>query len=317
VSTNRGFLRSRFALLLLGVALAGTVWFGFWYSRLQAFEAAVAGWSRADHPSFVLTHQGVSFSGFPYRLEAAFTNATLTRSRADYSVSLRADRLTIIEQPWKQDFAVAFAEQAEMMLLAPSPVKLSGVPPLTIRAPDLQASLRVAPDGRVERLSLVWKKAIVDAPGYGLTGLTADDLQMHGRETPPAPRPATDPRQPLVLQGVISARKLGRAKLVADTLSMDIDISGSDLSRLAAWGKTGGSAEIRRFELVGGKVKATGTASLAVDGSLTLTGAGTVTTNDPDAVRSFLADGQLLPSRLKVPDQKLALTLQDGTLIAR
>lgn len=311
--------RRRFLLLLGAVALALAAWFAYWQTRLLAFEREVATWSRPDHPGFRLVHEGIGFSGFPYRLEARIENARLLRDHPDYQLVLTARTLTVLTQPWKQDLRLGFANDAQLRLVSGSLAPLeAGQASASIAAPDVQISLRTRADGGVERLSLVFNEAQIALPGLGLAGFTAKDVQLHGRQVPQGPVAATDPRGPALLQAVVAARGLGRGdKMQRGDISMDIVVhagSASAPARLAAWAVEGGSIAIPRFELIGGKLKVSGDATLALDRKGSLSAAGTLATNDPAAVRQFLTTGALKPSRLKQPESRAPFSVVDGGL---
>lgn len=302
--------RNRYALLLAGVAIACAAWGLYWHGKLRAFEAHVASLARPGPAGFILDYDSVRYGGFPYRIEAAFTGARLTRVRDDYRLVLEAPRLTLVRQPWTPGLTLAFADDARLSLAAGKRPQA-----LVIGAPDLQLSLRTAPDGLIQRLSLVFAAPVITSDTGLIAPLEARELQVHLRERRDERQAGGGPDLPAVGEALITAQDLGAgARRGALKLALVLRARRDGSAHLADWAASGGSLDIDRIEVKGPKLIVDGEATLSLTRTLGVQLAGALRTNDPPALKAFLATGELTPSRLTTPVQQLAVSVQDKTL---
>jgi hypothetical protein len=311
--------RSRPWILVAVVAVLVALYAVYWFVLLGRFKAEIEGLKTgmAGAP-FDLSAADASYSGFPYRLEVTFTQARVVRQTPDYQLRLEAPSLTIVRLPWSPGKSLAFADKpTARFLLRNSEL---GASTLEMRATNLEASLRTNAGGTVERLSLVFKDAVM--PGNALIGaqVSADQFEIHGREVKALPSAASAATENAFLEVVLNGENMRFPQSPAGgTLRATVAMTGDPATPygqafMAPWRQKGGTLELLRFDLSGPKLRLLADASTALDAQGKPLIAGKVMTNRPEAVRALLA-GQPLPEEttLDVPIE-LRVRAQTGQL---
>lgn len=263
--------------LIVGLA----IYWWYWDRERAAFE---------DRLETVFGEDSVPVSGFPYRLEADVVEPRL-RHDGQYALDVRAARVVINRQPWRD--SLSFAGLVEPRLQWRAPALDIG---FDVASRTAQASLRLN-GGHIVRLSSVHETAELRLPFVGIPA-TAKSFEWHFRETPTAPDPASRaPTFPEQAQLVLAAKAIRFGQ--GDPLKLAAQIgltSAAPIWDLASW-RRGGTVELRRVTLsdVAGEV-----ATLIATGSASLTEplriAGTIETVCPFTVQAAFA-GTAAPAR--------------------
>jgi hypothetical protein len=262
--------------LIVGLA----IYWWYWDRERAAFEDRLE----------TVFGEGVSVSGFPYRLEADIVKTRL-RHDGQYALDVRADRAVINRQPWRH--SLSSARLAEPRLQWRAPALDMG---FDVASRTAKVSLRL--DGeRIVRLSSVHDAAELRLPFVGAPA-TAKSFEWHFRETPTAPDPASRaPTFPEQAQLVLAADAIRFGQ--GDPLKLAAQIgltSAAPIWDLASW-RRGGTVELRRVTL---SDAAGDVATLIATGSASLTAplriAGTIETVCPITVQAAFA-GAAAPGR--------------------
>lgn len=307
---------------LLGVAaLAVGVYALFWFSWLGEFKAALnAATMRATSPVQIKADD-ISYGGFPYRLEAEFKNARITRQQSDYHLEITTPSLVIERQPWRPQLHIGFLDHPRFTLNAP---QLMGGLKIDGRSASGQFSLKLKKQS-VERLSLVLDEALFNGKGWLTPALKAKTLEFHGRETaaiPQAPRAPGDknPTAPAFLElvlrgdGVWLGKGEGGSMLASLSVTSDPKITAGT-SFLEAWRQSGGTLEVLSFSLGDKEPLITAAATFALNKQLQLIGSGTVTSPCPQTLQQAVRAPSvaLAERRLRQP-VAMGLRLEGGVL---
>jgi hypothetical protein len=313
-------------LLLLGVVLLLLAGYAaFWTIRLQGFKAEIATLTADPAAPFAIEGQGVRYGGFPYRFEAHFDQATATRQRPDYQLTLQADHVVILRQVWTPDLHLAFAENVTLT----GALRPSALPPVRATARELEASLRVA-GGAVQRLSLVFEGLAVPAGVLSAQALAAERLELHSRETraltasadvaaaqsDPAP---TDPMKRAVVEMIMRGTGLMLGNGSAAALTGTLVVHGapdvaSGAPYLKAWVDDGGVLDIVGLDLTGpaGSTQLKATATLDPQNRPLM--AGVITSTRPQTVQAVLGGAAAPQEKPLASAQELRLRVQGGEL---
>jgi len=310
-----GPVRLSRTLLPLALAVAAFAAYGaFWWHSARTYETELRALDRADSP-LRIHGETLEVGGFPYRLEATWTDATLERRRADYALVVRAPRVSLIRQPWRSSLSVGFVE---------APRIEASLPPVTPLPRTLRAGARAAQfslhlgDKGVERLSIQLDGATLATRALFGADITAQTLEIHGREPgalrqPPMPRaakdspspanggktaasgaaPPADPNRPAFLEIMLRADKArfggaGPSERLAATLVATGAPPAGAASPLEAWRAGGGVVQLYGFDIAAPRLKFLASATFALGSGQALLGAGTVQTNAPDALLAAL-----------------------------
>jgi hypothetical protein len=309
-------IRNLPVILLATMLLAFSIYTLFWYAQLRVFKTTVAAMQNGQGTLFDIEAQNTEFSGFPYRLQARFTNARLVRQRSDYMVSLQAPTFEMTRLLWSPGHWVLMADEPKVSFRS-----RGGSAPLQLAfaGASLQSSLRYDPQ-KIERLSFEFTDVRWSEGHRFAEPITFKDLQLHLRDStlssadPGAPTPKTIfANLRLVAGGMTTA---GSAPLNMDFYA---DLTGGtrlddSAPALARWQAGGGRLVINRFLLVrpGLEWRAEGTLGLAASGRLT--GSGALKTNAP-AQTLMALKGVTSPATLDKTATSRPWQLTDGTLL--
>ncbi len=264
--------------LLAAVAMLAAAYTFWWYQSLGQFKTAVAAWSHQNAP-VQISGTSISFSGFPYRHEAIFSNAIIKRQRSDYQAVIRATQLRITRTAWSQNFFIG--EMATPLINVRAAALRDGLDQISARADAAQFSVR-AQGNQVQRLSIAFENFATVFPANGLP-IRARVFEFHGREKTPSKSIASaDPRLPTLFDIHVS----GSGVTIAETkfsLTSVWEITGEQLDNsaptLPQWRTSGGTIELKSLELKRGTVlDTTATASISFDGRGQVSAAGTLKT---------------------------------------
>jgi hypothetical protein len=247
--------------LFIVVAVMASLYTLWWFKTLGAFKQEVAQWA---HPSADIQIKGdaVSFGGFPYRHEVEFTKASLSRTRGDYRLFIKAEKVRITHTAWSKDFFVGEMAQPVISLLAPS--LKDSLQETQATATAAQFSLRLF-STHVERVSLAFENFQSFLPGKSAP-FSAQRFEIHGREHGASAdkKPATS--LPILFDFYVSALKL---KLEGQefTLASMWEINGSaPANTLEDWRASGGTVELKSVALKRGTtLDTTGNATISLD----------------------------------------------------
>ena len=265
---------------LIPLAAGLAIYWWYWDRERATFEDRLA----------AVFGEGVSVSGFPYRLEADVREPRL-RHDGQYALDIRADRAVVNRQPWRH--SLSFVRLIEPWLQWRAPPLGVG---FDVASRTARASLRLDGD-RIVRLSSVHDTAELRLPFVAALA-TAASFEWHFRETPAAPDPASRaPTFPEQAQVVLAAEGIRFGQ--GDPLKLAAQIgltSGAPIWDLASW-RRGGTIELRRVTL---SDKTGEVATLIATGSASLTAplrlAGTIETVCPMSVQAAFA-GTAAPGR--------------------
>jgi hypothetical protein len=281
--------RYRPFLMLAAVGVAVGAYGLYWSSQLDEFKAAITALAGPSAP-VVLSGAELDYGGFPYRLSVTVRDATLTRTRGDYEVALRAPQLVIERQPWKPDLTLGLLDKPSISVRAPD---VMGGVAVTATGDNGRFSLKLNPRG-VERLSVVFEEARVSGAPWFDKPLRASQFEVHGREVAalrraPVPAGGNSPTGEAVLELFINgeAVRLGAGDPLALTGNLGVTAIGpaEALTSLAAWRSAGGTVELYGLTLsdkVEPVVMTKGSFALQADGALLASG--TLNSPCPDAV---------------------------------
>ena len=303
---------------LAGAAVIGVAAYSvYWFARLAEFEATMEAMVNGQGPVQV-SAESISYSGFPYRLSAEFRTVTVKRAGLDYTLMVKAPKLTIERQPWKSSLHLGFFETPTLTLAAPG--VLDGVT-LEGTGSEGRFSLMLK-NGHVERLSTVLDDARITGSPWLQTPLTAAKLELHGREVAALRRPANPndilaadearkaaasaegpgraPTPPAFLEMIVNGEKVQLGQGEPLTLMASLAATGEPRaaelgsSFVEAWREAGGTMEMNTLTLSTAAkddlVLARGT--FALDRQHRLMAGGTVSTPCPAVIAGLF--GQTL-----------------------
>ena len=268
---------------LIPLVVAGAGYYQWWSVQRDAFVADVA----------LIFGSGGNSGGFPYRLETGISKPALGFDRAGAVTKLSADLVVLNKQPFGDGPVVGQMLQPRLLLAVPA---ISGAR-ADVEARSSSSSLRMA-GGHIVRFSTVFDAARLRFAGLAAAA-TADRFEAHFRETPAAAVATSDPRFPVQDEVVFAATRLRYGKGDPLNFAANLDLTAvRPVRSLADW-RTGGTVEVRRFQLsdkVGDVVTLTATASPGGDGQLIVVG--TVDTVCPATVEAAVV-GQTAPRELR------------------
>lgn len=316
---------------LLGVlALAIAAYGAYWVSMLAPFRSEVGLMVAGDAAAPFRVQSGdVSYSGFPYRLEARLGDVSLVRQRPDYELQISSSALYINRQPWKPMPYVLHLDAPVLRLVAQVPA-LSDV---ELRAESARGSLRYSAAG-VERLSLVFENATLKAPGILSESLTFDKLQVHARETAvlrpargrvaapadqtAADQPAEGPTGGPFLEVLLRAERMAVGQGAPMTLLATLEANGDPgvapgAPFLEAWREAGGTLNLLSGVLsIGQSPMVQGEGSFALSGDGTLLGVGKFNSPCPGAAMAMMLGQERFEQRIAGPDGALPAYRAEG-----
>lgn len=291
---------------LLGVVVLGIIIYTvYWFARLGEFKATMEAMVNGQGPVQV-SAEDISYGGFPYRLSAEFENVNVERAGPDYTLTVKAPRLTIERQPWKRALHLGFFKTPTLTLSAPT--VLGGVA-LEGTGSEGRFSLYLK-NGNVERLSTVLDDAQISGSPWLGTPLTAAKLELHGREVAALRRPDVTPNEilaahdnsatpPAYLELIVNGEQVQLGQGEALTLMASLAVTGEPKagtrgSYIEAWRDASGTVELNTLTLTTATkddmVLAKGT--FALDGQRRLLAGGTITTPCPAVIAGLF--GQTL-----------------------
>lgn len=259
---------------LIPLVVAGAAYYQWWSAQRDAFVADVAA---------IFGVEGSS-GGFPYRIETGIAKPALGFDRAGAVASVSADLIVLNRQTLGEGPVVGQMLQPRLMLAVPA-ISDAGV---NIEARTSSSSLRIA-NGHVVRFSTVFDAARLRFARLA-TAATADRFEAHFRETPAVAVASSDPRFPVQDELVLAATGLRYGKGDPLSFAASLDLTAKRPVRSFADWRTGGTVEVRRFQLsdrVGDVLTLTATASPGSDGQMF--SAGTVDTVCPATVEAAFA----------------------------
>lgn len=265
---------------LIPLAVAGGLYYQWWNQQRDAFVADVA----------AIFGTGGDSGGFPYRIEASITKRALAFDRAGAVVKLSADLIVLNKQPFGAGPVVGQMLQPRILLAVPA---ISGAR-AAMEARSSSSSLRMA-DGQIARFSTVFGAARLQLAGLA-AAVSADSFEVHVRETPTAAGAASDPRFPVQDELVLAATALRYGKGDPLRFAASLDLTAARPVRSVADWRSGGTLEVRRFQLsdqLGEVLTLTATASPGPGGELLLVG--TVETICPATVEAVFAGRTAAP----------------------
>ena len=228
----------------------------------------------------------VEVGGFPYRLEADFGAMALSRITPLVTLRLSVDRLAVNRAPIGRPLTVIGMGKPV------AAVGLGGIAASHVRVAALTArtSLRLAPGGRIARLSTVFDQATIRAAAFAVPA-RADGLEVHVRETPqaldPASRAPTYPEQAQVVVEAGGVRYAGGDRL---GLSAQFGIDARAPLRGTRAVLAGATLELGKLQLSDAHgIVATMAATASPDSSGNVLVSGTVDTICPANVVALLA----------------------------
>ncbi len=306
---------------LAGAAVVGVAAYSvYWFARLAEFEATMEAMVNGQGPVQV-SAESISYSGFPYRLSAEFNGVTVTRAGLDYTLTVKAPKLTIERQPWKRALHLGFFQTPTLTLSAPS---VMGGVALEGTGSEGRFSLMLK-NGHVERLSTVLDDARITGSPWLQTPLTAAKLELHGREVAALRRPVSPndilaaeearkaaaaaegpgkaPTPPAFLEMIVNGEKVQLGQGEPLTLMASLALTGepraSDItgSFLEAWRAASGTLEVNTLTLSTNAKDdlVLAKATFAMDGQHRLMAGGTISTPCPAAIAGLF--GQTLESQ--------------------
>ncbi|HYE52542.1 MAG TPA: DUF2125 domain-containing protein [Azospirillaceae bacterium] len=323
--------------LLLLLVLAYTAW---WVSASWTVRRALDDFAaRQRAEGATLAYQGPEIGGFPFAVEATVRDLDYVRPDG---VRWQAQALALAAPPW-DPYAIAVALPGRQRATLPA---AGARPLLDLVAAGGEGTLSLRPDGGLAALELALAKATL-SPGPAAEGeagtwpemLTAARLVLGLRhpDVPPADHRAPGLTLRLAAEGASLPPVPGMAA-VLDWVELTARVMGpppAELSpaALSAWSGAGGTVELELARLDWGRLSASGSATVALDGTLQPIGAGSVKARGFESVvETLTAQGGLRPNQAAmvqtalsllaqrgedgVPVLTLPLTLQDRTLSA-
>jgi hypothetical protein len=242
----------------------------------------------------ILPSQTASVSGFPYRLEAGFDEATLHVGNAPFHASLSAGRMILNRGPWQPELTVMRSTDAALAMAITS---VAGAT-VSITAPAAQGSLRRS-DNRIVRLSLVFNHAKLAIGGLPIP-VSAGTFEVHFREQLGTIGGTKGPTLPARWDGVVHASDLRFTSGDALTLSASFSINAkAPLESYTDWAD-GGTIEVVHFRLAdatGEILDGAATVAPAATGTLRINGS--LTTTCPETVRAAFS-GRSAPHEMRL-----------------
>lgn len=290
------------------VALALLAYTVYWFARLAEFKETIGALAAGQGGPVSISARDISYGGFPYRISVTFEDATFTRERPDYALTFKTPELLIERQPWRTTLHLGFLETPKFTFSSPN---IAGGVAISGAGESGRFSLSFKRGG-VERLSTVLEKVTLSGGPWLETPLTAEKLEIHGRETAalrggiPAANP-NSPTLPTVMDIIINGENVqwgkGQPVTLAATLGVTADpqAHADTLFRLEDWRKSGGTLEIYTLNLANKKdnlaiVKGTFT----LDDANRLLAGGTITTPCPAMIAGLFGQSLAAPEgRLK------------------
>ncbi len=306
--------RNRPWLLLAAMAVLVGFYSIYWFAQLRLFKAEMASLQSGHSAVFDLKSKSVSYSGFPYRLEAEFIDATANRQQSDYKLRLASSKLTILRQPWKPHLFLLFADNPNVEALIYGKVPLH----IVTKAAALEASLHLH-HTEVGRLSLVFKSFQLPGGTWFADALTVDTFEIHGRALALARSLATAATAPAFGEVVLEAEglKLGDSKPAR--LAADLSLTGEPgkvggKSYLQTWRDAGGTIEVSQVAIDSQTLKLSGSGTASLDKTGAPVASGTIETTLPAALRSAMSGQAIEAEKPSRQPQHVSIRIQDGQM---
>lgn len=303
------------AIILLALLLAYS---GYWFYLAdragEYIEEHLAEWRRAG---LDVRYADMAVRGFPYRLVLDFEGVRARMNGGPLDISLAAESLVAIAQPWNFRHVILETEQIDGDLSLAGGALLDGLYGLS----GPRSSIHLAADGS-GRISLVTGEIAWNGKAAG------DSLAFHIR------LPARDARQedrnslmaPLMAEISAEVSLTGTASLA---YSLDAALRGPASTGLAgpvlqSWRDAGGTLEVADIAAAGtfGRISAEG--SLSLDEAMRPLGVLVVSAADAATlVQGLVAAGLVPPAQGDILEEELAetgeprfpLTFQEGRIL--
>ena len=311
---SRSSYRNRPLWLIAAFLAALAIYGGYWWLQRGALDQLLGGLKTAT--PFSLTMEQSRIGGFPYRLDVRGTNAALAYAGDDYRLTLRADAVEIIYQPWKPELKMGFLDSPVLQLQ----LAQADGPALAIRAASGRYSLRRNSRG-MARLALVLEQGEFAISGAAAGYMRFERLDIQARETRAIETVAPPANDDLRTHAEMLVRGEGLALAGADPVSLDASlalVARGDapwpITRLEAWRDAPGWMKVNTLALARenspqasfrGDAALSSDARLLLDGTLTLSGAPTglagvlgLTTPEPGIYRLRRSAGPVTLERL-------------------
>jgi hypothetical protein len=302
-------------VLLVASLFALGVYTLYWYAQMRKFQRDIAIMQSATGGMFDIESSTVTYSGFPYRLKAAFEAIELVRQRSDYIVTLQAPRLELTRLMWQPDHMIMTVNRPVIDMRSRGgsrPLKCS------FSADSLESSLRITPK-KVERLSFEFRNAIW-SDGHTLNlPIKIADLQLHIRESDvPSVDAKPDKKHPVIANFRLMAGGLHSGKAEPMNVDLYADLTGNtpfgdNTPMFDIWRQKSGTVALRRFNIVRPELSWSATGQLRLDKNGLVIGDGKLSTNSIDQTLALLK-GQILSDPITAPIKDHDWKIIDGTL---
>lgn len=282
--------------ILFGVAIA--IYAGYWFWMSGEIRKAGENWIAAQEAEgYVIVHDGVNVSGFPFRFTVTVENPDMTAPAEDGGWRTRMPRLSASALPYNiNHWIVAFRTPAEIELPGEDGMVRYLAEAATARislAGQQNATIRIGAEIENGRLANAANgEVIIEAlESLILSGLIEDDDFLRLR---------MDIAGLVLGDGQMDAASLAAFGNRAERIRVDAAITRWSAlagdANLAHWSEQGGRMEIGGAQLEWGPARLGADGSIGVDAQLRPEGRLSVTVGEPETLVTSLVAGGVLSS---------------------
>ncbi|MCF6196646.1 MAG: DUF2125 domain-containing protein [Emcibacter sp.] len=314
----------RFRVLVSTVIIAIIGYSLFWFYMAGEFEDRIEAWAQTQKPrGLSLRYKELDITGFPYRMELAFTDLNVIKTNGDgLPVLFMAPNITLIAFPWNIYHGVIVSDGGALR------IGRRTNPALTLAFGKSRASVIFdRADGAFLRFSAVLGSMKWVGQNDDLAASTADQMKLHilrpqqddGHDDMELP---VQVKLFMELDG-LAVRDYFDKKL--DKVRLDLELHGKSLPNyskdsLTAWRDEGGTLSVKNLEVIADNMNVDLNGELSLDQDMKPLGAFSAKLRTPDQTGDSPPKNKLMQElgRLGNPDSKgpseLAVSLQNGLL---
>ncbi len=265
-------------LVLIGVLVAGAgAYSAYWFQVAGAIEPGIAAWAEERRAEGLeVAYDGVSVSGFPFRLVVTVRQPSIGRPHPTRAWRWRGAALAAVAQPWNFRHLILSLDGRHRLAYLSQGVWRE----LSARAEVPMVSVVLGHDGQLERFAIDLQGLEVTASGWS-ERLEAKRVQLHGRQiadraeaAPPGPRELSLRAEEVTLPPEV--RTVLGQRITAFKLRLTLlgSLPEAPLAEaLAAWRDDGGTVEVHELVIDWGPLALEASGTLALDAEMRPMGA--------------------------------------------
>ena len=313
----------RFKLIIVALAAALAAYSVYWIMAARRAEVGLIAWIQNEKTQgHDISYSALDVGGYPYRIEATLSDFHISGNAAGLAWEFNAPKFAGVVLPWRPRHVILFAKEATARL-APAAGAAE-----TFAASAMRASVVMASDNVLERLSITAKHLLATGQAAGRPGLEITDGELHWRAAALASHlmPAVGAegeetvQEPLAWQLAVKGLDITDPRLATSPygdkiaeLALVVELRGgglspqSTLATIAAWRDSGGTVEVPSLKLAWGELDLTLSGSATLDQQFRPLGAFTAEVKGYEpAIDHLRAKGDISPEEASAAKETLA-----------